>query len=243
MTLVFVVLLFFINGIVPYALAIAYTIALIAACKVSPKRILSGIKGIAFLIAFTAILNIFLTRGETIWSLDLSLFTLSITHEGLIRAVQIIVRLILLLISTSVLTLTTTPFELTYAMETGMAPLRLFKVPTHEIATMMSIALRFIPTLSDEADKIIKAQKARGADLETGGLIKRARALMPILIPLFVSAFRRADELATAMDARCYNSSPTRTRMKEYHITKGDWLLCGVYTIIVALIIIMQVIL
>ena len=172
------------------------------------------------IIILTAVLNVFTTKGDTIiWRIGIFTATL----EGVYMAVRMVVRLIMLIISSSLLTLTTTPIQLTDGIEYLLKPFKKIGVPSHEIAMMMTIALRFIPTLLDETDKIIKAQQARGADFESGNLMQRAKSLVPILVPLFISAFRRADELAMAMEARCYVGGDKRTRMNVMALSKVDY--------------------
>ena len=177
----------------------------------SLKVILRGLKPLWIIIALTAVLNIFFTPGREL----VSFWKITITCEGLIRAVFMVLRITMLIAGTFLLTYTTSPIALTDAMEILFGPLKKLKVPVHEMSMMMSMALRFIPTLIEETDKIMSAQKARGADFETGNLFQRARALLPLLVPLFVSAFRRADELAVAMECRCYHGEEGRTRMKQ----------------------------
>jgi energy-coupling factor transport system permease protein len=172
-----------------------------------------------FILIFTFVLNIFLTRGGT----ELfSFWIITVTAEGIRQAIFLALRLAFLVMGTSILTLTTSPIALTDGLERLMSPLRVIRFPAHELAMMMTIALRFIPTLMEETDKIIKAQTARGADFETGNLIRRAKALVPLLVPLFISAFRRADELAMAMEARCYRGGDNRTRMKVLKMGRLD---------------------
>ncbi len=179
-----------------------------------------GMKSIIFLLVIAVIFNLFLTPGEVIFTL----WKLQITKEGLRQAVFMAIRLVFLIMGSSVMTLTTTPNNLTDGMEKLLGPLKFFKVPVHEIAMMMSIALRFIPILLEETDKIMKAQIARGADFENGNLIKKAKSLVPLLVPLFISAFRRANDLAMAMEARCYRGGEHRTKMKPLVYKKRDWL-------------------
>ncbi len=202
------------------------TVALVIISGIKFKIIIKSLKPLIFILAFTAIINIFFVKGETVlfeWRF------ISIYKEGLINAALMMVRLISLIAGTSViLTYTTSPLDLTDAIERLFAPLKKLKVPVHEFAMMMTIALRFIPTLIDETDKIISAQKARGADFESGGIIKRAKALIPILIPLFVSAFRRADELAEAMESRCYRGGEGRTKMKQMKSRPADYVFLAV---------------
>ena len=183
----------------------------IALSRIPLKVILRGLKPLWIIIALTAVLNIFFTPGREL----VSVWKITITYEGLVRAVFMVLRITMLIAGTFLLTYTTSPIALTDAMEILFGPLKKLKVPVHEMSMMMSMALRFIPTLIEETDKIMSAQKARGADFETGNLFQRARALLPLLVPLFVSAFRRADELAVAMECRCYHGDEGRTRMKQ----------------------------
>lgn len=222
LTILYITVLFLVDSPVSYVIFTVYTVVLVLISGVPMKTLLRGVKPMLWIFIFTAILNVFMTPGETIWSLPIFRFTLKITKEGLTAGVTMAVRLLYLIIGTSLLTLTTSPLQLTDGIEKLLKPLRKIKVPSHEIAMMMTIAIRFIPTLAEETDKIKKAQTARGADFETGNIIKRAKAMIPLLVPLFISAFRRADELATAMEARCYNGGGNRTRMKETHMTALD---------------------
>ena len=213
----YIVALFQAGGVVGYMLLILAAAACMAVSHISPKSIFKGLKPMIFIIILTGALNIFYTTGTPVlpgWI---------ITWEGIIRAVKMILRIVLLITGTFLLTYTTSPMALTDGLELLMNPLKKIKVPVHEMTIMMSMALRFIPTLIEETDKIMSAQKARGADFETGGLIKRARALLPILVPLFVSAFRRADELAVAMECRCYHGGQGRTRMKQLRFAGIDY--------------------
>lgn len=209
-TVVFIVSLFIAKGIPGYGLATLLLIAMIALCRVPVKFMMKGLKSIFILLLISVAFNIFLTQGEVLWSLGF----LKVTREGLSIAAQMAIRLIYLVVGSSIMTLTTTPTQLTDGLETSFGILKKFKVPVHEIAMMMSIALRFIPILVEETDKIMKAQMARGADFETGNLMKRAKAMLPLLVPLFVSAFRRATDLAMAMESRCYRGGEGRTKMK-----------------------------
>ena len=183
----------------------------IALSRIQLKVILRGLKPLWVIIALTAVLNMFFTPGREL----VSFWKITVTYEGLIRAVFMVLRITMLIAGTFLLTYTTSPIALTDAMEILFGPLKKLKVPVHEMSMMMSMALRFIPTLIEETDKIMSAQKARGADFETGNLFQRAKALLPLLVPLFVSAFRRADELAVAMECRCYHGDQGRTRMKQ----------------------------
>ncbi len=211
-----------------YALGVcAATLVLIAAfSKVPIKSLLRSVKGILFLLIFTAILNLFFRGGETVlWQWKF----ITITAEAIYSTLFLAVRLFLLVISSALLTLTTTPVALTDGLESLLYPLKLLHLPIHELALVMSIALRFIPILTDETARIMNAQKARGADFETGNLVQRVKAVVPILIPLLISAFRRADELGDAMDARCYSGSKVRTKYKKLRFTWRDFvafLLC-----------------
>ncbi len=219
-TIAYIAMLFVINNIWGYALTIAAISTVIYISTVPPLYLLRGLRAIFFIIIFTVVLNIFFTPGKTIlieWGV------MKITLEGLIVAVKMCFRLILLIIGSSVLTLTTSPIQLTDAIEYLLKPLKKIGVPAHDIAMMMTIALRFIPTLLEEMNKIMKAQMARGADFDTGGLIKKAKSLVPLLVPLFISSFRRADELAMAMEARCYRGDINRTRMKEMILKRRDF--------------------
>ena len=218
-TLVYVVTLFFYKNFVGYALAILFLALVIRLSKVPFKFMVRGMKSILFLLMITVLFNLFLTPGTPV----VSFWKLHITQEGTALAVSMALRLTLLVIGSSLMTLTTTPNNLTDGMEKGMGFLRIFKVPVHDVAMMRSIALRFIPILLEETDKIMKAQMARGADFESGNLIKRAKALVPLLVPLFVSAFRRANDLAMAMEARCYRGGDGRTKMKPLKYKGRDF--------------------
>lgn len=219
LTLVFIVSLFVVNNYIGYLLAAVFLLGYIVLSKVPVKFMLKGMKSIIFLIVFAGLLNLFLTRGEVVWSW----WKLSITREGIETAVVMIIRLVMLIIGSSIMTLTTTPNSLTDGIESLLKPLGFIKVPVHEIAMMMSIALRFIPILMEETDKIMKAQMARGMDFETKNLFKKVKALVPLLIPLFVSAFRRANDLAMAMEARCYKGGKGRTKMKPLRFSERDF--------------------
>ncbi len=198
--------------------------------KVGAKALLRGLKPVLFIIAFTAVLNMFYTPGETLWTW----WRLRVTREGAVMAVAMVSRITLLITGTFLLTYTTSPIRLTDGLESLLNPLKKLRVPVHELAMMMSIALRFIPTLIEETDKIMSAQKARGASFDTGKLTERAKALIPLLVPLFVSAFRRADELATAMECRCYHAGEGRTRMKELHFAARDGVALGLCALLIA---------
>jgi len=218
-TIFYITILLFINHFAGYVVAAIFIAVLVKISKIPPRLIFRGLRAIIFILVFASAINLFLTPGQNI---VFHLGFIRITMEGIIVAVQMILRLVLLIFGSSILTLTTSPIQLTDGIESLLKPLKRLKVPSHDIAMMMTIALRFIPTLADEMDKIMKAQKARGAELDTGGLIKRAKSLIPILVPLFVSAFKRADELATAMEARCYRGDINRTKMKQMKMTRID---------------------
>ena len=217
-----------------YLLLILVTAVCMAVSHISPKNIFKGLKPMLFVIALTALLNLFYTEGTPVregWI---------ITWEGIDRAVKMMLRITLLITGTFLLTYTTSPMALTDGLELLLKPLKKLKVPVHEMTLMMSMALRFIPTLIEETDKIMSAQKARGADFETGNLIERAKALLPILVPLFVSAFRRADELAVAMESRCYHGGEGRTRMKQLRFCTRDFVALILGCVFTALIFVMK---
>ena len=202
-----------------YVLGTIFLISMICLSKVPFSFMVKGLKAVWILLIFTMLLNMFLTQGEVVWSWSF----LKITKEGIRTAAKMAIRLVYLIIGASLMTLTTTPNKLTDGMESLFGPLKKIHVPVHEIAMMMSIALRFIPILMEETDKIMKAQMARGADFESGGLLKRVKAMVPLLVPLFVSAFRRANDLALAMEARCYHGGEGRTQMKPLKYEGRDW--------------------
>ncbi len=214
-TLLFIVSVFVFNTFPGYGVATIFLLAMIGISKVPVKFMFKGLKAIFIILLITVIFNMILTPGEVLWRLGF----LKVTREGLIMAGKMTIRLTYLVIGSSIMTLTTTPNQLTDGLESLLGPLKKIKVPVHEIAMMMSIALRFIPILLEETDKIMKAQIARGADFESGNLIQKAKSMVPLLVPLFISAFRRANDLAMAMEARCYNGGEGRTQMKplKYH--------------------------
>ena len=232
-TLLYIIELFIVNNFWGFLIAGVTLAVIIALSKVPPKFIFRGLSAVFLIIAFTVILNLFMVDGRVLWQWKF----LKITYEGIWRASFMGVRLVLLIIGTSMMTLTTKPVELTDGLEKLMSPLSKIGVPSHEIALMMTIALRFIPTLMEETDKIIKAQQARGADFESGNLFQRASKLIPILIPLFISSFRIAQELALAMEARCYHGGKGRTRMNEIHFHRGDAVAAVLMVIYLAVII------
>jgi energy-coupling factor transport system permease protein len=222
LSILYIVAIFLAKGVTSFALLILSAVVLVGLTGLSPAMILRGMRPLLFIIVFTAVINIFWMTGDV---LLVQLGPVKIYLEGIINAILIVVRIVLLIVATSVfLTYTTTPLALTDGLEQLLSPLKKLHVPVHEFSMMMTIALRFIPTLIDETQKIMNAQKARGADFSTGSLLQRAKALIPILIPLFISAFRRADELATAMECRCYTGGEGRTRMNVLRSTAKDWL-------------------
>ncbi|MCL2014438.1 MAG: energy-coupling factor transporter transmembrane protein EcfT [Oscillospiraceae bacterium] len=230
-----------------YAIIILMTGALYIISKIPVKMIFKGLKPIIPIIIFTVVINLLFLNGEIVeirWidgeTVPLRWWIFKITYEGINYAVTIIIRISCLIAGTSLLTYTTRPMELTDAIETLLSPLKKIKVPVHEFAMMMTIALRFIPTLIDETDKIMSAQKARGACLDNGTLIQRAKALIPILIPLMISAFRRADELALAMECRCYNGGEGRTKFKQLRISARDMVAASVMILFLSLVIIVN---
>lgn len=241
----FLVSIFVAKDIFSYLLLILITLASILLSRVPFTLVLKGLKPIFVIVIFTTILNLFWTKGETVLvSLNVipNFWTLTIYKESLIRAGVLALRIIVLMACTSLyFSYTTTPIELTDGIETGLAPLKKIKVPVHEFAMMMTIALRFIPTLIDETTKIMNAQKARGADFSNGGLVKRAKALIPIIIPLFVSAFRRADELATAMECRCYRGGNGRTRMKVLKMKARDYIFLLITILMIAGVVLLNI--
>ena len=241
LTFVYIVALFVVDNILGFLVVFSLILSVILLAKLSIKIVLKGLKPIVMLVAFTSVINIFFTTGDPLISgLDWGMFTP--TKQGLYNAIFVVIRVVLLIVGTSVLTYTTSPILLTDGMESLMNPLKYIKVPVHDISMMMTIALRFIPTLIEETDKIMSAQKSRGADFETGGLIKKAKALIPILIPLFVSAFRRAEDLAIAMECRCYNGGKGRTRLRKYELQTRDYMSLFVMALFLAAIILLNMI-
>ena len=217
-TLLYIIEIFLVNSFGGFGLVILALGVLIGISRVPVRFIFKGLKAVVFIILLTFVLNLFMFDGTVLWHWKF----LTITYEGLYRSCFMALRLILLIIGTSMLTLTTKPMELTDGLEKLLKPFNRFGLPSHEIALMMSIALRFIPTLLEETDKIMKAQQARGADFESGNLIQRVKNMIPILIPLFVGSFRIAQDLALAMEARCYHGGVGRTRMKEIVFSRRD---------------------
>ena len=231
-TFAFLISLFVGKGIAAYVVATLFLAAVIKLSKVPFKMIMKGLKAIIIILLITVSFNLFLTDGEILFQLGF----LKVTKEGVSVAFFMALRLIYLVVGASLMTLTTTPNDLTDGLESVLGPLKKIKVPVHEISMMMSIALRFIPILMEETDRIMKAQKARGADFESGNLIQKAKAMVPLLVPLFISAFRRANDLAMAMEARCYRGGDGRTKMKPLHYEKRDY---AAYAILVAYLAVM----
>lgn len=218
-TILFIISLFLFDNAAGYVVAALFLALVINLSKVPFRFMVKGMKAIVFLLMITVVFNLFLTPGEPL----LTIWKFRITKEGVSLAVLLAIRLSFLIIGSSIMTLTTTPNQLTDGLEKMLGPLKRIKVPVHEIAMMMSIALRFIPILMEETDKIMKAQLARCADFESGNIIKRAKGLVPLLVPLFISAFRRANDLAMAMEARCYRGGERRTKMKPLHYERRDF--------------------
>ena len=221
----YIVALFLAVSWLSYGVVFLFLAGCIAVSRIPLKSFFKGIKPLIFILVFTGILNLFFTHGETVL---VHFWKFTITLEGVIRAFFMIFRILLLITGTFLLTYTTSPIALTDGLESLLSPLKKIKLPVHELSMMMCIALRFIPTLIEETDKIMSAQKARGADFESGKLMQRVRALVPILVPLFISAFRRADELATAMECRCYQGGEGRTKMKLLHYHRNDLIAFGI---------------
>ncbi|NMB26546.1 MAG: energy-coupling factor transporter transmembrane protein EcfT [Tissierellia bacterium] len=231
--IMFIASLFFIVSFYPYILILGFILLTIRLSKVPIRYVLKGLKPLMFIISITFLINIFFTKGEVLFLLG----PLTITKEGLSQGIFMALRLIFLITGTSLLTLTTSPISLTDGIEKLLSPLKRIGIPAHELAMMMTIALRFIPTLLEETDKIMKAQMARGADFESGNIINRAKNLVPLLVPLFINAFRRADELAIAMEARCYRGGEHRTRLNELKLKKQDILTVSIMAIFFGFII------
>lgn len=237
-SIVFIINLFIVNNFPGYIFIVAFILSAIFISKVKIRYFYKGLKPIFILLIITAILNLFMSSGETLlWQWKF----LKIYKEGVELAAFMILRLLFLIMGTTLLTLTTSPIELTDGLENLLSPLKKIGVPAHELAMMMTIALRFIPTLMDETDKIMKAQMSRGADFESGNITKRAKNLVPLLVPLFISSFRRADELAMAMESRCYRGGSGRTRMKILKFTNKDFVAAFLTLILVVLCIMSRI--
>lgn len=230
---IFIASLFFIDSFFPYIFVALFIGTVIKVAKLPVKFIIKGLKPLVFIIMITLLINVFMTKGEVLFNIG----PLAVTKEGLSTAIFMALRLIFLITGTSLLTLTTSPISLTDGIEKLLSPFKKVGLPAHELAMMMTIALRFIPTLLEETDKIMKAQMARGADFESGNIINRAKNLVPLLVPLFINAFRRADELATAMEARCYRGGDNRTRLNELKLKKIDFVVLSSMILFFGLII------
>lgn len=218
-TVLFIAAIFLCKGLVSYGITLLILLIMIGISKVQPRVFLKGMKPVVFIVVCTAILNLFYTSGTVLWSWGI----LKITEEGIWKAGFMVLRILMLIACTLLLTYTTSPILLTDGLEKLLRPLKKLNFPVHELSMMMSIALRFIPTLIQETDKIISAQKARGADFDSGNLIQKAKALIPILIPLFISSFRRAEELAIAMECRCYHGDEGRTSLRQLRYAGRDY--------------------
>ena len=230
LTVLYIAALFCAKWFVSYALTAALLAASVKVSGVSPKALVRGLKPVLFLICFTAVLNLFYTPGDIL----VSFWIFRITRQGIVTAFFMVLRIMMLIMGTFLLTYTTSPIALTDGLETLLGPLKKIRVPVHELAMMMSIALRFIPLLIEETDKIMSAQRARGADFESGNLLQRAKALVPILVPLFISAFRRADELAVAMECRCYHGGEGRTKLHVLRYQARDYLVLLLFAAVLA---------
>ncbi len=237
MTFVFIISLFLIESFATYLVVAVFLAFAIKLSKVPIKFVIRGLRPILMIIVITFVINLLMTPGKILYQLGF----IKITEEGLKQAGFMAIRLTLLIMGTSLLTLTTSPIILTDGIEALLKPFKRFGLPAHELAMMMTIALRFIPTLMEETEKIMKAQKSRGADFESGNIMSRAKNLVPLLVPLFISAFRRADELAMAMEARCYRGGENRTRMRQLKISMGDYIASGIFAVYFAAIIIIKI--
>ena len=234
-TLIYIIALFAFKGFLGLGIITVFLVAVIKISKVPFKFMTKGLKAIVILLLITSVFNLLATPGDVVfWQWG----SLQITDKGIINSVVMTIRLVYLILGTSLMTLTTTPNQLTDGLETALKPLNKLNVPVHSIAMMMSIALRFIPILIEETDKIMKAQMARGADFEKGNLLQKAKNMVPLLVPLFVSAFRRAEDLAMAMEARCYNGGDGRTKMKPLHYESRDHIAYAVVLGFLALVIV-----
>ena len=236
MLVVYIVGLFVASSWISYAVMLVFLVTVIAISTIPVKNILRGLKPLIFILVFTGLLNLLFTDTGNVL---VSFWVITITDDGLIRAFFMMARILMLISGTFLLTYTTSPIALTDGLEKLLSPLKVIKVPVHELSMMMCIALRFIPTLIEETEKIMCAQKARGADFETGNLLQRAKALVPILVPLFISAFRRADELATAMECRCYQGGEGRSKMKMLRYTRRDYLAFLTGVVMIAAVIVL----
>ena len=237
LTIVYMVAVFLVDTLFAYAVLAVFLFVVIRLSKVPVGKVLRSVKPLLFILVFTFILNLFFTRsGDVLFAWGI----IAITTGGVRQSVFLALRLLFLVMGTSIMTLTTSPIAMTDGLEQLFSPLKVIRFPAHEMAMMMSIALRMIPTLLDEANKTTKAQMARGADFESGHLLARARAMIPVLVPLFVSAFRRADELALAMESRCYHGGEGRTRMQVLHFGRGDALAAAVMLLLIATLLVLR---
>ena len=240
LTVMMIVAVFMVHGLVGYALILGFVYLASRLAKIPFKLLVRGLRPLRFILILTFLLNLLFSTGETMlieWGI------IKISMEGLSQAIHYSLRLMFLVVGTSMLTLTTSPVSLADGLEMLLSPLKKIRFPAHELAMMMTIALRFIPTLLEETDKIMKAQMARGADFESGNLLQRAKAMVPLLVPLFVSAFRRAGDLAMAMEARCYHGGENRTRLRVLKVTKNDWLAVLVLCVLIGLIVLEGIVL
>ncbi len=236
LTLIMIVCVFICQNLAGYVPIVLFVVLTSKLSHVPFKIMMKGLKPLRFILVFTFLLNLFFTSGTELFHIG----SVVISHEGLRQAVHYSLRLVFLVVSTSLLTLTTSPIALSDGLELLLSPLKVIHFPAHELAMMMSIALRFIPTLMEETDKIMKAQKARGADFESGNLLARAKAMIPLLVPLFVSAFRRAGDLAMAMESRCYHGGENRTRLRVLKITQADFVALGAVLLLFAVILVLN---
>ena len=234
MLIVYIIALFSAVSWLSYGICFGFLMLTVGISKIPPKSLLRGMKPMIFILVFTGMLNLFFYAEGTVL---VSFWGITVTTGGIIRAIFMVARILMLISATFMLTYTTSPIALTDGLESLLSPLKKLHLPVHELSMMMCIALRFIPTLIEETDKIISAQKARGADFESGKLMEKVKALVPILVPLFISAFRRADELATAMECRCYQGGEGRTKMKQMHYARRDFSAFGVGIILLVAVI------
>ena len=235
--ILYIVALFLADSFLTYAIVFGVLALSVGISTVPVRSLVRGLKPVVFILIFTAILNLFYTPGEHVLA---QFWILTITWEGVINAFFMVIRILMLIAGTFLLTYTTSPIMLTDGLEKLLGPLKKVRVPVHELSMMMSIALRFIPTLIEETDKIMSAQKARGADFDTGNLLQKAKALVPLLVPLFISAFRRADELAVAMECRCYHGGEGRTRLRQLKFEARDYLTLVGSAVLVAVVILLR---
>ena len=234
MLVVYIIALFCAASWISYGVVLIFLASVIAVSSIPLKALFRGMKPLILILVFTGVLNLFFTAGEGAPLVDFWIIT--IYAEGVVRAILMVARILMLISGTFLLTYTTSPISLTDGLESLLGPLKALHLPVHELSRMMCIALRFIPTLIEETDKIMSAQKARGADFESGSLLQRVKALVPILVPLFISAFRRADELATAMECRCYQGGDGRTKMKLLHFTYFDFVAMGIGALLIVVV-------